>query len=259
MNDESIQKVRAQFGPTAGDYATSEVHARGESLEILLSMVRSKPHWKALDVATGAGHTAMAFAPHVRSVVATDITESMLAKTAELARSRGLTNVQTAIAEASELPFPGSEFDLVTCRLAFHHFPDQRQAASELARVLRPGGLLGFTDNITVEADAEAEYYNDYERLRDPSHHRVLPLSEFQSLFESVGLAIESTRTVSKELEFNEWADRQRVSSDDKSRLMRMMSEIPEALAPLFRPRTQGDTMFFSLWEAIIVARKRPG
>ena len=82
-----------------------------------------QPDWHVLDVATGAGHTALAFAPLVARVVASDITGEMLAEAAKLAGARGLANVETAHAEAGNLPFPDASFDLVTCRLAAHHFP----------------------------------------------------------------------------------------------------------------------------------------
>jgi ubiquinone/menaquinone biosynthesis C-methylase UbiE len=92
-------------------------------------------------------------------VVATDLTEGMAAKAAELAAARGLTNFETKSADAESLPFDDASFDLVTCRLAFHHFPNARQALSEFARVLKPDGALGFTDNITVPDKQAAGYY----------------------------------------------------------------------------------------------------
>src|SRR6266849_4178603 len=71
--------VQEQFGATAAHYLTSKPHAKGKSLERLVELVQPQPAWRALDVATGAGHTAYAFAPHVARVWATDITEEMLA------------------------------------------------------------------------------------------------------------------------------------------------------------------------------------
>ena len=128
MSDELKAKVQAQFGASSDAYAISDIHAKGESLAILLELVQPQPDWQAVDVATGAGHTALAFAPYVARVVATDLTAEMLAKTAELAAARGLTNVETKPADAEALPFDDASFDLVTCRLAFHHFPNPRQA-----------------------------------------------------------------------------------------------------------------------------------
>jgi ubiquinone/menaquinone biosynthesis C-methylase UbiE len=255
MSDELKAKVQAQFGPSSDAYATSDVHAKGESLGLLVELVNPQPDWVALDVATGAGHTALTFAPHVARVVATDLTAEMLHKTAELAAQRGLTNVETKPADAEALPFDDASFDLVTCRIAMHHFPNPRQALAEFARVLKPGGVLGFTDNITVPDRQAAGYYNAYEKLRDPSHNWVYPLVRLQAMFEDAGLKVEATRELGKELEFHEWTDRQHVSDATKENLLEMMRNIPELLQPLFAPRWAEGTMYFSLWEAVLVAR----
>ena len=150
MSDEQKAKVQAQFGASADGYATSEVHAKGESLGVLIELIKPRPEWHVLDVGTGAGHTALTFAPHVAHVIASDLTGQMLAKAAELAETRGLTNIKTRAADAESLPFDDASFDLVTCRLAFHHFPNSHQAISAFARVLKTGGRLGFSDNITL-------------------------------------------------------------------------------------------------------------
>ena len=255
MSDELKAKVQAQFGAASGAYVTSEIHAKGESLALLVELTRPQPDWQVLDVATGAGHTALTMAPYVARVVATDLTAAMLAQTAELAAARGLTNVETRPADAEALPFDDASFDLVTCRLAFHHFPNPRQAIAEFARVLKPAGLLGFTDNIVVPDKQAAGYYNAYEKLRDPSHNWVYPLVRLQAMFEAAGLQVEAIRELSKEFEFHEWADRQHVSAADKEKLLQMMRNIPEALQPLFVPRWTDETMYFSLWEVVMVAR----
>lgn len=255
MSDDNKATVQAQFGPSAEGYARSEVHAAGESLGLLIELIQPQPDWRMLDVATGAGHTALTFAPHVAHVIAVDLTESMVAKTAELAAERGLTNLETRQADAEELPFDDASFDLVACRIALHHFPNPRQAISEFARVLKPGGLLGFTDNITVPDRQAAGYYNAYEKLRDPSHNWVYPLVRLQAMFEQAGFTIQAAHQLSKEMEFQQWADRMRVSAENKEKLLEMMRNIPEALQPLFAPRWADETMYFSLWEAVIVAR----
>ena len=75
-----------------------------------------------LDVATGGGHVAYTFAPHVGRVWATDITQEMLDLVKGEAEKRGLANVRTTYAKAEALPFEDGTFDLVTCRIAPHHF-----------------------------------------------------------------------------------------------------------------------------------------
>lgn len=255
---EQKERVVEQFGRAAAAYATSDVHARGDSLALLVELVGPAPTWHALDVATGAGHTALAMAPHVAHVVATDLTPAMLAETARLAAARGLANVAIRDADAEALPFPDGAFDLVTCRLAFHHFPHPDAAVREFARVLRPGGVLGFADNVTVEDAAGAAFYNDYERLRDPSHHEVLPLSRLVALLGAGGLHVEATRTFAKEFAFEPWADRMQVSPADKTTLLAMLRTVPPAARPLLAPRFDGAAAWFSLWETVIVARRLP-
>ncbi len=254
--DTHKQRVNQQFGRSAGDYAVSDIHAHGESLAVLLELIETSTDWQMLDIATGAGHTALAFAPNVGQVVATDITQEMLDKTNELAVDRQLSNVTTQLADAESLPFDDSRFDLVTCRLAFHHFQKPDQSLAEFYRVLKPGGILGFTDNYTVEEPAAAEYYNRYEIIRDPSHHWVSPLSELKQKFVNAGFVIRDDRKLEKEFEFHRWADRQRVSDADKQVLLEMMREIPSELEPLFQPRFADGTMYFHLVEAVIVAQK---
>ncbi len=106
--------VQSQFGAHAASYATSRSHAAGNSLQRLVALVQPKPDWRMLDVATGAGHTALTFAPHVREVIASDLTPQMLEQAAKLAKARGLTNFTTEKAEAESLPFGDASFDLVT-------------------------------------------------------------------------------------------------------------------------------------------------
>ncbi len=142
------EQVRAQFGTHADAYATSKVHAQGASLARLVELVNPQPHWHALDVATAAGHTAFIFAPHVADVVATDITPEMLPVAARVAGEKGITNVTLREADAEDLPFADATFDLVTCRIAPHHFPNISRFLAEAARVLRPGGVLAVVDNI---------------------------------------------------------------------------------------------------------------
>jgi ubiquinone/menaquinone biosynthesis C-methylase UbiE len=251
--DDLKSRSRSQFGPAADAYAASDIHARGESLALLVELTRPQHDWHVLDVAAGAGHTALAFAPHVARVVAADLTEPMLAKAAELAAARGLGNQEIRLADAEALPFEDASFDLVTCRLAMHHFPQPRQALAEFARVLKPGGRLGLTDNVTVPDRQAAGYYNAVEKLRDPSHHWVYPLVRLQAMVEEAGFQVEVARQLSKELEFHDWADRQGASDEVKAKLLDMMRAVPEALQPLFRPRWTEDTLYFSLWEAVII------
>src|SRR5215211_7274512 len=113
---------QAQFGQNAAEYLTSKPHAQGKSLDRLVALTCPQPHWQALDIATGAGHTAYAFAPHVARQWATDITDEMLSLVRGEVAKRKLANMRVAQAKAEALPFGDASFDLVSCRVAPHHF-----------------------------------------------------------------------------------------------------------------------------------------
>ena len=57
-----------------------------------------------------------------------------------------------------------------------------------MARVLKHGGVLGFTDNTVPPQKQLAGFINHFEKLRDPSHARSLALVELQDLFRTAGL-----------------------------------------------------------------------
>lgn len=246
--------VQQKFGEAAADYAASAVHARGPSLTRLIELVNPKPSWRVLDIATGAGHTALAFAPLVARVTASDITEAMLAEAKKLAAARGLVNFRTARASAEDLPFPDMSFDLVTCRLAAHHFDNTSTFVVEAFRVLMPGGVFALVDNISPDERNLAAAYNDFEKLRDPSHGRCLGLSEWTALLSSLGVTVEHSEHMDQDIEFGPWVQRMRCADSTVARLKAMLADEP--LASLLRPRETEAGLVFTLQEAIVVARK---
>jgi len=246
--------VQKKFGEAAADYAASTVHAKGESLARLVALVQPQPSWRVLDVATGAGHTALAFAPLVSKVTASDITDQMLAEAKRLAGERGLGNVKTARAKAEDLPFPDMSFDLVTCRLAAHHFDKPRAFVAEAFRVLLPGGILALVDNISPDEHKLARAYNDFEKLRDPSHGRCLGLAEWTTLLADTGFTVEYREHMDQPIEFAPWTARMRCDAPTVARLKGLLGEEP--LRSFLRPREGDGGLVFTLQEAIIVARK---
>lgn len=260
-------EVQQQFGANAAGYVTSVVHAKGASLERMVALVKPRPEWRVLDVATGAGHTALAFAPHVHSVVATDITSEMLPLASRLASDRGLENVSVEACDAEALIYPNRSFDLVTCRIAAHHFQDITRFVSEAARVLRPGGCLAVVDNVVPgsrlrgkrgEALRQAgNYVNAFEKLRDPSHHRCLTLEEWQDTIVDAGFEIEHQELMGKEMVFDSWAGRRQLTEKQRTRLKVMLKQAPREAAAFLTPDFGSDRITFRLAEVILIGRLR--
>lgn len=97
-----------------------------------------------LDVAAGTGEPGLTIAELAPRghVVLTDLAPEMLAVAARRAGARGITNVETRVCSAEDLPFRDATFDSVSVRFGYMFFPDLGAATAEFARVLRPGGRL---------------------------------------------------------------------------------------------------------------------
>jgi len=258
--------VQRQFGANAAKYATSRSHAQGASLARLVEMAGPSPHWLAVDVATGAGHTALAFAPHVAHVVATDLTAQMLHVARRLAGERSVGNISFAIAQAERLPFADQSLDFVSCRIAPHHFVDVEQFVSEVRRVLRPGGVFGLVDNVSPDSQilegpedalaVAAGEYNAFEKLRDPSHVRCLTLDEWLTLIAEAGLGIRDVELQDKPMVFVPWADQMQATPAVKQQLTDMVFTGTPAFQAFMRPEPRDGDFAFTLVEGLIVAQR---
>ena len=98
------ERARAIFGERADLYTTSAAHTDREILGRLVEIADPKVVWRVLDIGTGTGHTALAFARHVREVVGLDLTEEMLHEARKLAQERGVDNVTFHAADVHRLP-----------------------------------------------------------------------------------------------------------------------------------------------------------
>jgi ubiquinone/menaquinone biosynthesis C-methylase UbiE len=259
------ERVRSQFGAAAAAYGTSALHADATALQRVVELAGPRPRDSALDIATGAGHTALALAPRVARVIAYDLTREMIRETRLNAAARGLANVYTQQGPAEKLPFRDASFDIVTVRQAPHHFADAREAVREMARVARPGARVVIVDSTTPpghenEPELSAQW-DRIERLRDPSHVRNYAPGEWRAMLTDAGLRVFAEQTSfatepGGPMSFGSWTRRSNTPPGVVEELTQLFRNASPALAKALRIEIVDGAIFFCVPVITIAARK---
>jgi ubiquinone/menaquinone biosynthesis C-methylase UbiE len=177
----------------------------------------------------------------------------MLAVTEREAKRRGLTNLETALADAEDLPFEARAFDGVTCRTAAHHFRDPMRFLGEVMRVLKPTGWFLLVDTAGPEDPKANQQLNEIEFWRDPSHVRDHTPSEWKRMLLAAGFEIRTQRLRSKELALGEWLDRMDVQEPTRSRIWDRVQHSEGALLEYLQPQPHEDECTFHLHEIVVL------
>ncbi len=231
---------RERFSQLAQGYVNSPTHSQGSDLDRLLAVAAPQADWLACDIATGGGHTALKIAPHVRRMVATDYALPMLNAARTFITAQGAANVAFVPADAENLPFAANTFDLITCRIAPHHFPDIFRFVRECARALKPGGRLVVQDHVTPDDKQAAAYVEAFEILHDPSHNRALSEDEWRGDFQDAGLSVEHVERLERADSLVTWTERQKRPPEVLEHLQIMLAQAPDAVAEFLKPRCAG-------------------
>ena len=254
MDEDSARKsaTAASFGASADGYLGSRTHSEGADLDRLAAWCEGAT--RALDVATGAGHTAGALAEAgVGEVIALDASPSMVALSVE-----SFPGVEGVGGDAERLPFAADTFDAVTCRIAAHHFPDPEAFLAEVARVVRPGGIFALEDNVAPEDEGLASFLNRLEGVRDPTHVRSYTTSTWHGWLEAAGFAVRETDHLVKRLEAEPWIARMSsLDAADRERVRQFLEDAPEEAGEFFEFRYEnGDVHSFGSLKALIHAER---
>jgi ubiquinone/menaquinone biosynthesis C-methylase UbiE len=209
--------VRREFGQQAARFGEQGLTLSNQAyLQWMVEHLALQRHFEVLDVAAGTGHLSRALAPHVKRVVALDLTPEMLDQGRREAAQQGLTNLVFEQGEAEHLTYPNEAFDLVVTRFSLHHFTDPQGSIQEMVRVCRRGGRVAIIDLVSPDDPAVAATYNHLERLRDPSHVRALTADELQRLMREAGLEVVRTVPRDVEVHLDRWLDLTHAASETR-------------------------------------------
>jgi ubiquinone/menaquinone biosynthesis C-methylase UbiE len=239
--DQQGTLAQQMFGSQAPAYAASQVHLSDASLEAMVRLAAPGPYAWTVDLGTGAGFTAFAMTHCSRRVVASDLTRPMLREARRIGRERRLGNLMLSHNAAEHLPFASDCLDLVTCRVAGHHFADFGRALDEIHRALKVGGSLVMADTVAPEDEAVDRWLNDVELRRDFSHVNDRKVSVIEDLLAARGLEVVAGENVRVNLQFNNWVARTATPEEEVIALRRDFLEGPVEVKRAFEIEATGD------------------
>lgn len=250
--------VRESFTLQAAAFAATAWIADEDRIARLVAAAGITGRERVLDIATGPGYIAEAFAHKAREVVGVDLTEAMLSIARERTSARGLKNISFQLADANRLAFTAGEFDVIVTRFSLHHFQNPLQALREMARVCAAEGKVVVEDLLTSEHPEVAARHNRFEILRDPSHVRAMPLSELLLLFRNAALepwGVLVCDDVAPELD--QWLATTQTPPENTLKIHQFLEEERERSGGYLRPYHDATgQMHFRLRTAIVTGQK---
>ncbi len=255
--DAIQQAAQEQFARQSRNYGRTHILADVSDVVSALEKIELPACARVLDVATGAGHTGLHLASLGHDVTCADLARPMLERVREAAAERGL-RVGTAQHPAEELPYPDASFDHVTSRIAPHHFSSPDSFIRETARVLRPGGWLLLIDGSVPDDEPEAEeWLHQVEKLRDPSHHRLLSPCAWRQLCEAHGLEVQSAELHPMKQPDLEWYfETAATSPENRERVRALVADAPASARATFRLAQEEDKTVWWWPRLTLLARR---
>ena len=228
-----------RFGKYAASYVDSRHHAGGPDLERLVELAGDHP----LLGGTRYRHRRRSHRPSRsrltspgwwRPISRSPCWKRLGSSSSDAAPPTWISRV----ADAEDLPFAANSFDLVTCRIAAHHFPRPRPLRGRrCVRVLRPGGLFLLQDQVTPEDRETAAWLT---RVREAKGPQPLPgalasrMAGAPRRFRAG--QVETEDRFEKRLNLVKWVGAQEGTAEDLAELRARLRQAPPAVDAWMRP-----------------------
>jgi SAM-dependent methyltransferase len=258
MEVPSLNITKESFTIQAPLFSANPTISDPNRVSRLVTAVSPKLSDKVLEIACGPGYVIAGFAAAgVHEAVGVDITSAPLQIAEAMREQRKLDNLRFLQIDANHLPFEDGRFDVVVCRLAVHHFANPHSTLGEMHRVCKKNGVVAIEDMYASESPSRAQYWNHFERLRDPSHVRALPISELCSLLGQSSFDIEKVLTYDVIQDAEIWMANTKTPTDSAEQIRKLLEEDREKDLSGTRPwRNSDGRLCFMHRNVILVARK---
>ena len=219
--EEQRKRVRREFARQASNFEASDSLFRDTGiLDWIAAHVEVAPEARILDVAGGTGQLGRYLARDGATAVIVDLTDAMLAAGLRSVQEEDRDDVVFVRGDATDLPFPDDQFDVVVSRFALHHMDDPASAIGEMARVCRPRGSVTLIDMV-----AGGARHDELERLRDPSHTRALPEEEYRGMFAAARREAERDAEWEQTMPVEHWLEQAKTPEAARDRIRTAFEE----------------------------------
>ena len=158
---------------------------------------------------------------------------------------------------AESLPFSDSSIDLITCRVAPHHFLDVPLWLSEVHRVLKPRGIFVLADTSAPENQEIAAWMNALELKRDPSHIRNWTPSEWEEGINSTGLQVTDNALAKVNHECNDWTKRSHSTDQVAAEIQETIRNASESIKSAFGIEESSNGTLSWHWDVAVLRAEK--
>lgn len=247
--------VKQSFKNQAQKFAAYHM-SKAEYTDYLIQKIAATGKEHALEVAAGTCICGRALAPFVKDITCLDLTEEMLAQGKKLANESKINNISFQLGNAEKLPYEAESFDLVITRLSLHHFDNPEKPFQEMQRVLKKGGRLVVWD---MEATEESlrEMDDKIEKMRDPSHTRILSREEFEKLFQK-NFVLQCEETTLVPVNLKSWMNLTDTPKDTQREITDLMkADLSGGNKTGFSPYIKDNEIMFDHRWLLLIGQKR--
>ncbi len=198
------EKTRAQFGRAANIMKDAEWFTDEERARKLAEFANIKKGAKVLDIACGNGPLSAYLCKNDATVIGIDLTPVML-----IYAKQNCSKCAFICADAEKLPCRSYTdrsysklFDFCVARACIHHIQNIHSLLREISLV---SNVLIIEDTSSSGDSVKARLHNSIEKIRDPSHNWMYPITELRRIVESEGFVIETWKLVESNREFEDW------------------------------------------------------
>lgn len=215
-NSRQLEAVALHYQAVAAALPTLPWPSNDPDLQDMVRLAAPVATDRVLDAAAGAGGVALAFAPHVASVLGVDLSAAMLERAERHRSVLGVTNVRYRLGEIGGLALPRHSFDIIICHDLLRYVADPQALFERFRQLLAPQGRLLLDETVGSDDPVKRATQSAIELRRDPGIVDILNAGEIERALAAAGFRIDRSERYSVRREFEQWLAE--AAADDATR-----------------------------------------